>query len=329
MSAVQVLLEAPAIVGEGQRRPVGHGGRRNGVAPAQLRGVHADLGGGDIDQSLDHVGGLGPPGTPIGRGAVRVGQHPRDRHVNRRRGVGAADGADVDHRRHRSAERYEGAEVAEASDPHAQELAVAVERERSVDDIVAGVVVADVGLVAGGEPFDRPADAARGPRHQHQLRIDGAAQPVAAADVAGDQPHLGLGNLQHVLGDGFAKQPWPLEAAMQRVAAGTGVVLSGHTTGFNRIGGDTIDDEPLLDHVRGAGEGGFDRGFVAGFIEIGLVFGAVVVELRRARFERLARRHHRGPHCIVDRNVLGRVAGARRACRQPPRPPDSRCGAPD
>ncbi len=96
---------------------------------------------------------------------------------------------------------------------------------------------------------------------------------------------------------------------MQRVAASAGVVLSGHTTGLDRIGGDTIDDEPLLDHVRGAGEGGFDRGFVAGFIEIGLVLGAVVVELRRARFERLARRHHRGPHRIVDRDVLGRVAG--------------------
>ena len=74
--AIQVLLEAPAVVGEGQRRPVGHGGRRNGVAPAQLRGVRADFGGGDIDQSLDHVGGLGPPRTAIGRGAVRVGQHP-------------------------------------------------------------------------------------------------------------------------------------------------------------------------------------------------------------------------------------------------------------
>jgi hypothetical protein len=54
--------------------------------------------------------------------------------------------------------------VAEASDPHTQELAVAVERERRVDDIVAGVVVADVGFVAGGGPFDWPADAARGPR---------------------------------------------------------------------------------------------------------------------------------------------------------------------
>jgi hypothetical protein len=75
--------------------------------------------------------------------------------------------------------------------------------------------------------------------------------------------------------------PWPLEAAMQRVAAMASVVLSGHATGFNRIGGHTIDDEPLLDHVRGAGEGGFDRGFVAGFIEIGFVLGAVVVELRR------------------------------------------------
>ena len=96
---------------------------------------------------------------------------------------------------------------------------------------------------------------------------------------------------------------------MQRVAAGTGVVLSGSATGFDRIGSNTIDDKPLLNHARSPGEGGLDRGLVAGFIEISLVFGAIVIELGRARLERLARRHHRWPRCIVDRDVFGRIAG--------------------
>ena len=77
--AVHVLLEAPAVVGEGERRLVGHGLRRDGVAPAQLRRIDLHLVGGDVDQPLDHVGRLGPAGAAIGRGAVRVGQHAGDR----------------------------------------------------------------------------------------------------------------------------------------------------------------------------------------------------------------------------------------------------------
>ena len=100
--------------------------------------------------------------------------------MQRRRGVDAAHRADVDHRRHRAAKRHEGAEIAEAADAHAEEFAVLVERQRRVDDVVAGVVVADVGFVAGAGPFHRPADAPRRPQHQDDLRIDRAAQAVAS-----------------------------------------------------------------------------------------------------------------------------------------------------
>ena len=83
--------------------------------------------------------------------------------MQRRRGVGADHGADIDHRRHGAAERHEGAEIAETADAHAEEFAVFVERQRGVDDIVARVVVADMGLVARLGPFHRPADLARRP----------------------------------------------------------------------------------------------------------------------------------------------------------------------
>ncbi len=228
--------------------------------------------------------------------------------MSRRRGVDAADGADVDHRRHGAAERHEGAEIAEAADPHAQELAVASSASAASTILSRASSSLMWASLRVASPFHRPADAARGPQHQDDLRIDRAAQPVAAADVAGDQPQLGLGNLQRVAGDVVAEQPRPLEAAMQRVAAGAGVVLAGHAARLDRVGGDAVDDEPLLDDVRGAGEGRIDRGLVAGLIEIGLVVRAVVVELRRTRLERVARRHHRGPRRIVDRDALGRVA---------------------
>jgi len=57
--------------------------------------------------------------------------------MQRRRGVGADHGADIDHRRHGAAERHEGAEIAKAANAHAEEFSVAVERQRGVDDIIA------------------------------------------------------------------------------------------------------------------------------------------------------------------------------------------------
>ena len=96
---------------------------------------------------------------------------------------------------------------------------------------------------------------------------------------------------------------------MQRVAAGAAVVFAGDAARLERVGGDAVDDEALLDHVGGLGEGGVGRGLVAGLVEIGLVVRAIVVELRRAGLERLARRHHRGARRVVDLDALGGVAG--------------------
>ena len=121
------------------------------------------------------------------------------------------------------------------------------------------------------------------------------------------EPQLRLGNLQCGFGDAVAEQPRPLEAAMQRVFAGAGVVFAGDAARLQRVGGDAVDDEALLDHVRGAREGRVGRRLVAGLVEIRLVVRAIVVELRRAGLERLARRHHRGTRRVVHGHALGRV----------------------
>ena len=96
---------------------------------------------------------------------------------------------------------------------------------------------------------------------------------------------------------------------MQRVAPGAGVVFAGDAARLDRIGGDAVDDEALLDHMRGSRERRIGLGLVAGLVEIGLVVRAVVVELRRALLERLARRHHGRPRRVIDRDGFGRVAG--------------------
>src|SRR5215468_2849948 len=55
---IHVLFEFAAVIGEGNAGFERHGARRNGVAPAQLRGIDAELVGGEIDYALDDVAGL-------------------------------------------------------------------------------------------------------------------------------------------------------------------------------------------------------------------------------------------------------------------------------
>ncbi len=229
--------------------------------------------------------------------------------MQRRCRVGADHGADIDHRRHGAAERHERAEIAIAADAHAEKLAVLVERKRGIDDIIACVIVADMRFAAGLGPFHRPADASRRPQHQNDFRIDRAAQAVGAADIAGDQAQFGFGNFQRGAGNIVAEQPGPLKAAMQGVALRAGVVDADNPARLDRIGGDAIDDESLLDHMRRIGKGRVGLGLVAGLIEIGLVAGAIVVKLRCVFFCGVSRRDDSGPRRIIDGDMLSRITG--------------------
>ena len=66
----------------------------------------------------------------------------------------------------------------------ARKRAVRVERELGLDGEIARLVVAEERLLALAGPFHRPADAARRPGDQRELRIDRAARAEIAADVA-------------------------------------------------------------------------------------------------------------------------------------------------
>ena len=132
------------------------------------------------------------------------------------------------------------------------------------------------------------------------------------------------GNFQRGAGDVVAEQPRPLKAAMQCVALRAGIVDAGDAARLDRIGGHSIDDETLLDHVSGGGKRGIGLGLVAGLIEISLVVRAIAVKLRRAFFERIARRHHSLAAARNRRQRPRRRRAPDRACRRPPPRPDSR-----
>ena len=65
---LHALDEIAAIVGEDERRLVGHRLGRNQVALAQLERIDVHLLRGDVDQPLDRVGRIGPAGAAIRRG---------------------------------------------------------------------------------------------------------------------------------------------------------------------------------------------------------------------------------------------------------------------
>ena len=72
---VHALLELAAVVGEGERGLERHGVGRNVVLAPQLRGIDAELVGGEIDHPLDHVGRLGAAVAAIGPHRIGVGEH--------------------------------------------------------------------------------------------------------------------------------------------------------------------------------------------------------------------------------------------------------------
>ena len=73
--AVHRLRIVAAVVSEAERRPVGHRGRRDQVAPAQLHRIEAVLPRREIDQPFHRQHRLGPPGAAIGRGRRGVRHH--------------------------------------------------------------------------------------------------------------------------------------------------------------------------------------------------------------------------------------------------------------
>ncbi len=92
---LHVAFELAAIVGEGQRGLVRHRFGRDQVAPAQLVRLDAQLARRDVDQPLDRIGCLRPPGAAIRRGRHRVRHDAAGFRVDRRDVIHAGGAADI------------------------------------------------------------------------------------------------------------------------------------------------------------------------------------------------------------------------------------------
>ena len=147
-----------------------------------------------LDEALDDEGGLRPAGTAIGVDRSGVGVDRVDLGIDRRDVVLAGQQRRVEVGRHGRREgRHVGAEIGDGVHPQAGDLAVLVDGELGMGDVVAAMRVGQEGLGAVARPLDRPADALGRPDADRLLGIDEDLGAEAAADVGRDDAQLVLG----------------------------------------------------------------------------------------------------------------------------------------
>src|SRR5215212_2993092 len=115
-------------------------------------------------------------------------------------------------------------------------MAIAIEGELAAVDLVAALHVADEAFAAIGNPFDRAAEAARGPQHKRLLRIGDVLGAEAAADVPRNHTDVFRRNAEHVAGERALDRVRLPGRRIQRVAASLSVVCADIAAGLERRG---------------------------------------------------------------------------------------------
>ena len=277
---VEVLLERPAVVFEYEPRPEGHRVLGDGVPAPEVDGVAAELAGGGIDELLDHIGRFRAAGAAIGAGRVGVGEHACRLDMDGGRHVGAGEGAEIGGRRPARHRRHIGADIDPGAHPHGQEIAVPVERERRLGDVVAALVIADQPFRSLAGPFHRPPGLARCPEHQDLFRVHAAPEPETAAHVIRDDADPVLGQMEDVARKRASQPMRVVDCGMERVTPGA-VDIAQEGARLHGVRGHPRDHEAALDDMPGPRETGLHGVPVAQKVDEALVVGRLLPERRR------------------------------------------------
>ena len=119
-------------------------------------------------------------------------------------------------------------------DAQADDLAVGVEREFGVGDVVAAVRVGQERLGAVGGPFDRAVDLLGRPDADRLLGVDEDLRAEAAADVGRDDAQLVLGRDAD---EGRQHEPRDMRVLARRVErqrVGAGIVVADRRARLHR-----------------------------------------------------------------------------------------------
>src|SRR5262249_20990867 len=139
-----------------------------------------------------------------------------------------------------------------------------VKRQLGVADIVAGMLVSLDRLAALAGPFDWSAQFLRREQHQPMLRILPALGAEPAADIAGDDPDLALGDFEDTSGERLSHPVRVLHVGVEGEPVLARIPDADRTARLHEMRIDPTDDVASCDDVRRLGEGRFSGSLVAG-----------------------------------------------------------------
>jgi hypothetical protein len=166
-------------------------------------------------------------------------------------------------------------DVAGNAHPQPEDLAVGIQRQFGMVDLVAAVVACEKLLGAAGAPVHRPAELARGIGADHVFRVELGFHAESAADIADPNPDLLQRQLQHPLGQCLLQAGRVLAAGMQGDAVGLCVVLADAAARFH-----ADRHQPLVVQIDSRDMLGFGERRIAGL-------GVAKLRLRRDIARRL------------------------------------------
>ena len=307
---VHALAELAAVIGQAQRRLVGHGRGGDDVLPAQRHRIQAELPGGVVDEPLDDIGGLGTAGPAIGRGGIGIAEHAGDVHEGGRDRIDAHQREDIGEGGQEVPVRgHIGPHIGQGAHAKAEEAAVAVQRQLGLAHVVARVLVGRNGLAALAGPLDRPAHAPGRPQYEAMLHVLPALGPEAAAHIARNDADLVLGDLEDIAGEGVPHAVGILHVGVERVAVLAGVVHAQRAARLQILRVHAGDDVAPADDVRRPRDGGVGGGLVPRGKNVGDIVGGLVPDPRAARRGRRRGVRHRRQGVIVHVHALGGVLG--------------------
>ena len=305
--------EIAAVIGWADRRLVRHRGRRNEVAPSNLRAVDAELIGRAVCKPLEHVTGLGPARAAkrIGRGGVR--EQAGHFHEDRRRTVTARQQRAVDRARNGRAECGDiGAEIGQGIDLEREETTVAIERELSMRQVIAPLIVGNKTFRPARDPAHGTAQPSRGPGDDPLLRIELALVAEAAAHVGRNHPQRAFGNaqlLRHL-------PPDVVRGLCRRIKREfLGLRLAHDRARLDCRAGQAVVDEIERDHMRGGAECRAHGRLIASRPAEAHVAGCAGMQLRRSRCARRVRIGDGDERLVLNLHAFGRVERLGKAFR--------------
>ena len=209
---------------------------------------------------------------------------------------------------HPAGEHQIRAGIGDAGDAQGQKMPVRVERQVGFGLMVAGLMVGEKNLAAGGDPLDRPADALGRPQDQHMLGVDEILGAEPAADIGRNEPYCRRRHAQHP-GGVVARGVDALARDVRRIPAIIRIPNANHPARLDRVGDDPVVVELQFDNMGRRGKCRIDRVSVSGMPIEADVARHLGRNFWRPGCARGRGGRHRRQRAIVHHHPLGGVEG--------------------